>query len=705
MHAEDHDPILDAFLEEALGQTAPPDLSDRIVRAWTESSLQPSVAAESRNVDAPPTPPPYPLETVSLEPKRRQNGRKATWPRYVITLAVALAVLTIYIATINNSDRVVDNNSESRSDANPTFAQQDADAGKHDDGAKRKPNTTPNLNVADGTESKPSAFDEPAPFERGGNDTPNSNALAKRTQPRMTGDAVVSAVNHQLTQTWAVHSIEPTEQATDSEYCRRLFLAMIGRIPTVQELETFLAREDDGKRAWLVERLQTHRAYRPYYVANWTTFWTNLLIGRTGGQKESLASRAGLADYLSRSLAESKPYDQMVHELITAEGVNRPGAPNFNGAVNFLLDGYTKDATLASARTARIFLGTQIQCVQCHSHPTNEGWTQNRFWEFNAFFRQMHVKRAKGGIATLSDRSLSSESRGSNEAEIYYEELDGLKRVAFPVFFDGQAISKSGDLEQVNRRREVASFVVSSKEFSRSIVNRLWASFFQFGLSNPVDDMGEHAAPEHPEMLALMAEQFEAHDYDLDLLIRWIASTDAFGRSSKSVADNVADNPRQGLPLFSRYYTRQLSPEAVYDSLLLAGKGQQRQSGSTETVGDYVKAQRAWIGEFSKNMKTDEGQETDTFSGDIRQSVVVMTSPLMKQAVSNRLGGVLNQVTSSSMPIPKKIEHLFLAALSRKPTKKEMLAVRKIINPRDPNAGLQDIWWALLNSNEFILDH
>lgn len=716
MMTDKPDPILDAFLREAFSQAGPPDLSDRVVDAWSRETQSADAEREASVTAplpappvAPPEPPPHPTAFPSavVEPTRSPRNRTATgsrtatggWPKLVLAVAVALALLTLYLAAVQSPDRIAE---EDSSPETQRVAQQDPPTTDHD----HQDATPEDLAVNESGSDKPSAFDQPAPFEREPQQTPATAPPRKQRPQPIETSALLAAMNDQLSQTWAVNQVEPAVLATDSEFCRRAFLAMIGRIPTVAELQAFLERDEPNKREWLVDRLQNHRAYRPYYVANWTTFWTNLLIGRTGGQGDSLASREGLVAYLEQSVSKGKPADQMVRELLTAEGVNTPGEPRFNGAVNFLLDGYTNDATLAASRTARIFLGRQLQCVQCHNHPTNEDWTQNRFWEFNAFFRQMRVERGEQGRVELVDRSLKSETPDSDEAEIYYEQLDGRKRVAYPRFFDGREIEKSGDIHRVKRREALAEFVITSDDFSRAIVNRVWARFFQFGLANPIDDLGEHNPPQHPELLQLLADQFVAADYDLDQLVRWIALSDAFQRSSKAQEDSLADNPAAGTPLFSRYYTRQISPEAVYDSLLLAANAHHRGTSNdgSRTVGN-VQAQRAWVGEFSKNMNTDEGQETDTFSGDIRQSVVVMTSPLMKQAVSNQLGGVLHQVTNSSMPLPKKIEHLFLAALSRKPTARELKAMRSIVDPRDPAAGLQDIWWALLNSNEFILDH
>ncbi len=748
VNSEERDPILDVFLEEVFADAAPPDLSDRIVDEWAARDQHKQVDSPNEvSQDLPPEEPAAPPRTVKppttpvTEPvsiNASSTGENSGWARLAIGMALTLVTVAAIVVATQNGNQIANqdprhNSGDSTEQPNDgeRLANAGSERGADSKGANQNGAQTPTTSNGEGLaatsasgdkskDKKPSAFDEPAPFERVAKNKPAQSTERERVDVEPLDDAkVLAELNLQLNNLWQVNSVQPAARATDAEYCRRVFVALIGRIPTVSELEAFLAREEspggEDKRAWLVNRLQNHPAYRPTYVANWTNFWTNVLIGRTGGQRpDGLANREGLAIYLSKSLLKRQPYDEMVAELITAEGVNEPGQQGFNGAVNFLLDGYSRDSALATARTARVFHGKQIQCVQCHNHPTNETWTQNNFWEFNAFFRQMKANKPKGGgPVRLVDEDFRGESGGSvDEAEIYFERLDGVKRVAYPVFFDGRAISKRGDVASVNRRQELAQLVIDSPDLSRAAVNRLWTRVFHYGLTNPVDDMGDHNPPDHPQMLELLAKQFSANKYDLDQLIQWMVTSDAFQLSSRAPSEDYADKPETGKPpLFSRYYTRQLSPEAVYDSLLLAANEQK--SGSSAIVGgEYIRAQRAWLGQFSKDMNTDEGQETNTFAGDIRQSVIVMTSPVMKRAVSNELGGVLQQVTQSNMSLTEKIDHLFLAALSRKPTPKELKAVRNLIEARSSGgrtrndaAGLQDIWWALLNSNEFILNH
>ncbi|MCA9210832.1 MAG: DUF1549 domain-containing protein, partial [Planctomycetales bacterium] len=304
--------------------------------------------------------------------------------------------------------------------------------------------------------------------------------VAKRRVDPLPEAEIVASINGRLRATWTEHKAMPTEPATDAEWCRRVYLRLTGRIPTVNELESFVASGSGAKRQELIDHLVASHEF----TEHWATILTNALIGRTGGmQPDDLANRDGLRKYLEDALASDKPYNEIAFELISAEGSNAASDPNYNAAVNYLLANYDPQGTLATARTCQTFLGWQIRCVQCHHHPTEEGWGQDEFWSLNAFFRQMKVERDKqSGAVRLVDASFRGEGSGDlAEAEIYYEDLSGYKRAAYPAFPGGPEIAKSGDIGEVDRRAELARLVASSDDLGRAFVNRVWSQFFGYG--------------------------------------------------------------------------------------------------------------------------------------------------------------------------------------------------------------------------------
>lgn len=518
-----------------------------------------------------------------------------------------------------------------------------------------------------------------------------------------TDQQVVATIDDILAKTWEQSGVSPAEKAKDDEWCRRLFLRLLGRIPTVEEVQRFATDTADGKEERLVDQLMNDPAYIGQYSQRWAEVWANVLLGRT--TREPSADREGMVAFLQQAIQDNVPYDQLAERLITASGSNRSSDPDFNGAVNFILANQSDRATLLTAKTSQIFLGLHLQCVQCHQHPTG-ALAQANFWEMNSFFRQLAVERIPDSTAArVVDRDFRGEGRnGVNDAEVYFEQPDGRVRAAYPVFLDGTALDHNGRVSEVDRRSELARMIVQSDRFGKAMVNRIWAHFFGEGFSKPIDDIGEHNPPSHPELLDYLAKEFAGHQYDMKKLVRWVALSGPFSRSSRMSQANQVDSPESGnIPLFSRYYVRQLDVEELAHSLELLAQGGTK---NPQLAGPLL-ARRSMLQEFSKDMGTDEGNEENTFDGGIPQTLFLMNGALTRQAISAERGTMLHMVANSKISTEQKIEHLFLASVARKPTARESQAIKAIVerNPGNETQALQDIWWALLNSNEFILDH
>ena len=364
----------------------------------------------------------------------------------------------------------------------------------------------------------------------------SSSAQISKVSHTSVGDknSQVQKIDALVSQVWKDYELKPSRTASESEWCRRLFLDIIGRIPSAEETKEFLESRESNKKEALVDTLLYDDRYTEEFARNWTTVWTNLLIGRTGGNaNNSMISREGMQKYLRDSFAREKPYDKFVYELVTATGTTTPGDEKFNGATNFLIDKVNdENASLATAATTKTFLGLQVQCTQCHNHPFND-WKQQKYWEMNAFFRQVRAFRGgmrarDGGVAQLVDQDFKGENgRDPNKAEIFYEMRNGLMSVAYPVFVDGSEINPSGYVNVVNRRKELADKMVQSPFFAKSIVNRMWAHFLGYGFTSPVDDLGPHNVPSNTELLDYLAGEFRSSEHDLRQLMKWIVSKQA----------------------------------------------------------------------------------------------------------------------------------------------------------------------------------
>ena len=542
-----------------------------------------------------------------------------------------------------------------------------------------------------------------------------SSAAAQTSQVSFTGtlssDSVIRQINSHVKQGWKDFEITPSEEAADGQWCRRVFIDIIGRIPTVAEVEKFIRDQAPDKKKRLVESLLYDDEYTEEFARNWTTLWTNLLIGRTGGtENNSMTSRVGMQKFLRDSFAREKPYDQMCYELVTATGTTTPGDDNFNGATNFLVDKVNDEqAALATSATTRIFLGLQVQCTQCHNHPFND-WKQQKYWETNAFFRQVKAFRGQmavreGGAAQLVDQDFSGETgRNKNEAEIFYEKRNGLVSVAYPVFVDGTEIERSGYVKVVNRRKEFAKLMTESPYFSKAMVNRTWAHFLGYGFTSPADDLGPHNSPSNPALLEFLALEFTNTEFDFRQLVLWITLSKPYQLSSRSNESNANDDPLLGqTPRFSHFYLRQMQAEQLYESLLSATR-------VGESRGSYEEQERIksrWLQQFNRAFGTDEGQESTTFNGTIPQVLMMFNGEMVRQAISSTQGSLIDKLTNSRNKYNENVDHLFLAMLARKPTAREESMAAAFLNAQNNNQkeALKDVSWVLLNTNEFIFNH
>ncbi|MEX2142753.1 MAG: DUF1549 domain-containing protein [Pirellulales bacterium] len=537
----------------------------------------------------------------------------------------------------------------------------------------------------------------------------------------------VARINDFIRRGWADHKLSPSPKASDFEWCRRVYLDIHGRIPTVPELDRFLQDRSPNQRLNLVNRLlgegpvndeddrKLNEAYAERYARHFTTVWSNILIGRTGGnERRDMTSREGLQTYLRTSLLANKPYNQMVVELVSAQGVNEPGQENYNGAVNFLAGKLDEDAVQATAKTAQIFLGLQVQCTQCHNHPFND-WKQSQFWQLNAFFRQTRARRtsAERGRAAVElynadfdGQSTSQDVEGKDEAWIFYELRNGSVGGALPVFVDGAAIDPSGRVSKIDRRSELARLIAGSEHMPTVMVNRMWAHFMGYGFTKPIDDMGPHNPPSHPELLERLAADFQGNGFSVKDLIRWIVLSEPYSLSARSTRYNERDDPSLGeKPQFSKFYLRQITAEQLFESLIVATEADKTQASFTE----QERAKAEWLRQFTIAFGTDDGGETTTFNGTIPQVLMMFNGELIRRATNGDQGSFLEQVANKrDLGYEDKVHYLFLSALSRKANAGEMrfsegtlLAAYK----GDQLKALQDVFWVLLNSNEFLLNH
>jgi hypothetical protein len=506
---------------------------------------------------------------------------------------------------------------------------------------------------------------------------------ARSSDPTALVDAMIGAA-------WQEAKLRPSPVAPDGEFIRRVYLDLLGRIPSAQDAAEFLASRDRDKRTRLVEKLLDH----PDYPKRMASLWTITLVGRKG--LDNRADRTALETWLRRQFAENRPWNEVVYDLVTATGSNKE-----NGAANFTLAHMDDGAVNLTSITTRAFLGQQIQCTQCHDHPSNN-WKQADFWGINAFFKGIsaeEVERVDATGATVYDHTVLSDE--PTDAYATYERRNALVEIAFPKYLDGRKISQGPD---VVRRQALARFITEQDnlQLARAYVNRMWGLLMGRGFVQPVDDFGDHNPPSHPELLDRLAEEFRASGYDTRALIRWITASRAYNLTSVMLKDNQKDEA-----FFSHMLMKPMSPEQLFDSLLVATEAHKVGGDARQD-----ERRREWLRQFVVVFGNDEDEETTLFQGTIPQTLMMMNGDLMARATGGQPGSFLarlrDQAVSQRRQRPEAcmVNGMYLAALSRYPTPAEMnRAAAFLTSSPDTLPILEDLFWALLNSNEFILNH
>jgi Protein of unknown function (DUF1549)/Protein of unknown function (DUF1553) len=528
---------------------------------------------------------------------------------------------------------------------------------------------------------------------------------SERREPRPKD--IVTFIDSRMRKAWKTAGIKPSPEATDAEWLRRAYLDIVGHIPPEAAVDAFLEDDGSAKRSDVVSQLLKE----PDYARNWATIWANLLVGRQ--PRAPGVSREMLEKFLRDSFSSNMAWNEVVYELVSAEGT-----PEQNPATNFLLAHLNNDAVPATAMTARLFLGIQVQCTQCHDHPFQND-KQNHFWELKSFFQQTEMaSNASSGAMGSGDASTSMGAVPELVSRkvggpLYYETRRGEMRVAYPVY----AGHKIDPGPSVNRRRELARLIAKEddRQVALAVVNRMWLHFFGYGFTRPVDDMGPHNPPSNPEVLDRLADEFIASGYDLKQLCRWICLTDAYQRTSVMRPENRSDDPASGAPAgFSRVYLKPMTAEQLYDSLLLATRAK---SSARTDWNDAGRRRQDWVRQFVINYGTDENDEATVPAGSVSQALVMMNDSIVRSALAVEPGTLLDDVLRSRVSDASKIRRLCRSALSRDPKPAELTAALEQLRAEGHEAtsekagelgqsqALQDIFWAFLNANEFAFVH
>ena len=472
--------------------------------------------------------------------------------------------------------------------------------------------------------------------------------------------------------------INPSAICTDEEFLRRASLDICGVLPTSDEYRSFMASADPQKRAALVDQLLV----RKEFVDLWVMKWSELMMIRTVPNEVSYKAMLLYYNWLQEKIEANTPIDQLVRELLSAKGgtFTEPATNYFQ---------HERDTLKTAENVAQVFMGMRIQCAQCHNHPFDR-WTMEDYYGFANFFAQIGRKPGEDSRETIVFNS------GSGDVK---HPVGG--RVVPPKFLGGE----QPDLAGRDRREVVAAWLTSpdNQYFSRNLVNIVWAHFFGPGLINDVDDVRVTNPPVNPELLDELARRFVEYKYDFKKLVRDICTSRTYQLSTKTNETNATDERN-----FSHALLRRVRAEVLLDMVTAVTDTQNKFSGlpigaravqiadgntSTYFLTTFGRASRGTVCSCEVKMEPNLSQALHLLNGDTVQGKI-------------QAGAVIKKMLDAKQTPEQIIEELSIRAFVRRPTDKEKQELVAIVAAQpNPQQALEDCFWAILNSREFVFNH
>ncbi len=493
------------------------------------------------------------------------------------------------------------------------------------------------------------------------------------TPPEVDGNYIDQLVGEKLKKL----RILPSGLCTDEEFLRRATIDIVGLLPTTEEFNRFMADTGSDKRSRLVNALLERKEFSEI----WAMKWAQLLLIKSDNQVSYKAAFL-YSSWLTNQIANNVPIDQIVRELIASNGgVFEQPATNFYQV--------ERDTLKTAENVAQVFMGIRTQCAQCHNHPFDR-WTMNDYYGFASFFSQI-------GRKTGEDyREIIVYDRQGGEVN---HPVTGQPQP--PTFLGGPKPDTAGK----DRRVVLAEWITSPQNpfFATSIANRVWAHFFGIGIVNPVDDIRVSNPASNPELFNELGKRLTDYKFDLKQLVRDICNSQAYQRSTQPNETNRLDTRN-----FAFAQVRRIPAEMLQDCI----------SQTTETKEKYrglplgAKAVQIADGTTSNYFLTTFGRSPRTTVCDAEAS----TDPSLSQAlhlinghsVHGKIaeGNLVKRWLDQGMNVPAVLDAIYVRCLSRHPTEEEIASLTKsVAEAGNDQAGLEDVFWAVLNSREYMFNH
>jgi hypothetical protein len=503
----------------------------------------------------------------------------------------------------------------------------------------------------------------------------------------------------------------PAGRADDSTYFRRLNLDLVGRIPNLLDHRNFLDDNDPDKRWMWVDRFlgvdddPFNKKYNEDYFTKTfarhfgTILRTHILGSNVNQQFAGFAP--GFEKWLQDKLQSNTPYNQIVREILTSGNgdplVARVALVNGAGNANpnaFFIVNENKPENLAGAAT-RKFLGVKLECAQCHAHPFAK-WTRDQFWEFAAFFSGMQPN----GVRAINAAAVPAAQPRERGREI---QIPGTAKTVKARFLDGQEPAWK---EKDSATAVLADWITADDNpyFARATVDLLWTHFFGASLLEPIMEPDADNGIVYPELLDEMARQFIAAKYDLKFLIKAIVHTEAYQRASTGTSKAT----KEDYALLARMPVRGLTPEQLFDSVAEATDYRAFDPNANLVNRPFNPPNSPRAQFLSKFTNQERRHETQT---SILQALFLMNGKFLAERLRPENNESLKTLAYPAQPLPaqKRVETLYIWVLNRPPRPDEVENIVRYIETGgvtgDSGQAMADVYWALLNSAEFLLNH
>jgi hypothetical protein len=490
-------------------------------------------------------------------------------------------------------------------------------------------------------------------------------------------------------------------RAGDATYLRRVWLDIVGDIPSPEHVTAFLLDPAEDKR----ERVVREMLDNPQYGQNWARYWRDVILLRRLEDRAAIVANP-LVVALTEKLNQNVSWDKIAAEFITAKGDVRE-----NGATAIIMaqDGRTEETT---AELSRIFLGIQIQCSQCHDHPYDR-WKREQFHELAAFFPRIAVRPIQSPTrrsfeVVADDRPFAPRRPNAGmegrrgEPEHFMPDLENPTARGTrmqPKFFLTSAHVPLG-VPDAKRRGTIAQWMTENPWFATALVNRIWAELVGEGFYEPIDDIGPDRTPSAPKTVEFLSRRFAESGHDVKWLFRVICATEAYGRESR---------PRRevdGTP-FVANVAQPLRSDQLYNALLSATDGKEaddvlNRRRRSQAMGPYGRVPSVRQ-QFETVFGYDPSDPRETVTSSIPQALALMNGARINQALrTTNPDSVLATLLEELEDDEALVTELYLRTLSREPTDKELEMVLDFCkSARNRPAAFEDLFWALLNSTEF----